>query len=73
MAGRFEGYMGATGLGPGLKFRLVRAYAEGRKVGKDGGAATANPEDNLGTDLEKAWDYGFNNQANAAFQYETQG
>jgi hypothetical protein len=72
MAGKFIGYMGATGLGPGLKFRLVRAYAEGRRVGKAGGAGTDNPYDNIGNDAEKAWDYGFGNQADAGFKFETE-
>jgi len=72
MAGKFVGYSGATGLGPGWKPKLTRAYAEGRAVGRAGGLATANPEDTKGTPLEKAWDYGFDNQANAAFKYETQ-
>lgn len=65
------GYSGATGLGPGWKPRLTRAYAEGRAVGKAGGADTDNPEDTLGTDLEKAWDEGFDNAADADYQFET--
>jgi hypothetical protein len=70
MAGKFRGYTGATGLGPGLKLRLVRAYAEGRKVGKAGGADTDNPYDGKGNDAEKAWDYGFNNQTDSAYKFE---
>jgi hypothetical protein len=71
MVGRkYESYDGATGLGAGLKFRLVKAYAEGRQVGKAGGAATDNPYDNVGNDAEKAWDYGFDNQADAAYKFE---
>lgn len=70
--GKWVGYMGATGLGAGLKPRLIRAYAEGRRVGRAGGAATDNPEDGAGTPLEAAWDYGFVHQADAAYQFETQ-
>lgn len=65
---KYLGYSGATGLGPGYKPRLTRAYAAGRV----GANATDNPEDAKGTDLEKAWDYGFDNKADAAFQFETQ-
>ena len=71
MAGKMLGYADATGLGPGRKPRLIRAYAEGRAVGKGGGAATANPDDGKGSELEKAWDHGFDNQANAAYKRET--
>ena len=73
MAGKWFGYTAATGLGPGYKPQLVRCYAEGRRVGIAGGAATDNPYDGLSIPAETAWDYGFDNQANAAFKYECQG
>lgn len=73
MAGKNVGHAGATGLGPGWKPRLVRGYAEGRHTGRAGGAATLNPDDGKGTDLEKAWDQGFTNQADSAYRYETEG
>lgn len=71
MAGKMIGYSDATGLGPGLKWRLTRAYAEGRAVGIAGGDATDNPEDGLGTDREKAWDHGYLNSADSAYKRET--
>ena len=64
------GYAGATGLGPAWKPRLMKAYAEGRRVGIDEGDATDNPEDGLGTDREKAWDEGFDNAADADYRHE---
>jgi hypothetical protein len=64
------GYKGATGLGPGYKPRLTRAYAEGRVVGIASGAATLNPEDGLGTPREKAWDHGHTNAASADYVFE---
>lgn len=70
MAGKMLGYADATGLGSGWKPRLTRAYAEGRAVGIAGGAATLNPADGKGNELEKAWDHGHSNQANAAYKRE---
>lgn len=70
MAGKMLGYADATGLGSGWKPRLTRAYAEGRAVGKAGGAATANPADGKGNELEKAWDHGLVNSDEPAYQRE---
>lgn len=70
MAGKMVGYADATGLGAAFKPKLTRAYADGRKVGGDGGAATLNPEDGRGSDLEKAWDHGFTNAADSAYKRE---
>ena len=64
------GYADATGLGPGWKPRLTRAYAEGRVVGIAGGAATLNPEDGRGTPLEAAWDHGRTNAGDSAYKRE---
>lgn len=65
-------YSDATGLGPGFRPRLSKAYAEGRAVSLAGGAATDNPADGLGNDLEKAWDHGFDNSADADYKRDTQ-
>ena len=62
---RYLDYCDATGLGPGYKPRLTRAYAEGRVAAN----ATDNPEDTKGTALEKAWDQGFTNKASADYKY----
>jgi hypothetical protein len=71
MAGRMNVGHDASPNGPAWKPRLMKAYAEGRAVRKAGGADTDNPEDNLGTPLEAAWNRGFNGGLTAGFKFET--
>lgn len=58
-------------VGAGIKPRLIRAYAEGRQVAVNGGDATDNPEDGLGTPREAAWDLGFDNADDDDYIHET--
>jgi hypothetical protein len=66
MAGRMLGYSGATLLGQGFKPKLFNAYAEGRRQFP----SAVNPFP-ANTDQNRAWQYGFDNRANANFKFET--
>jgi hypothetical protein len=61
------GYSGATGLGPGFQPALMRAYAEGRRSFP----SATNPHV-TDTPKYKAWQYGYDNRADSAYQFETQ-
>ncbi len=64
MAGKPPSYSDATGLGPGWKPRLERAYAEGRRdaLGTGGNLHQANSPADL------ASDHGYANRADAAYR-----
>lgn len=64
--GKYVGYMSGTGLGPGLKFRLVRAYVNGRQIYP----SSSNPHP-ASTPENTAWQLGYDNRADSAYRYET--
>lgn len=67
MAGKHEGFAGATGLGYAWNPKLCRAYAEGRRSFP----SATNPHTS-GQPVYTAWQYGYDNRASGSYKFETQ-